>query len=116
MIYVDALKPDVRGEAASLRSRIGAIYFNGFFITDNAQYFDECVKWYRKAAEADPEDPGFGIESLRIFASRQSFFTGGREAAKQALRELAKNGNEAAQDVIDDEGWGEPEEETGEKD
>jgi TPR repeat protein len=116
MIYVDALKPDVRGDDASLRSRIGAIYYNGFFITDNAQYFDECVKWYRKAAEADPEDPGFGIKSLRIFASRQSFFTGGREAAKQALRELAKNGNEAAQDVIDDEGWGEPEEETGEKD
>ena len=66
------------------------------------RYLAETVNWYRKAVEADDED---GFYRLQELAEKDC------EEAKEALRTLAKNGNKKAQDVIEDEGWDEPEEE-----
>ena len=65
------------------------------------QYLAETVKWYRKAAEAHNSD---GFYKLRDLAGNDC------EEAKEALRAMAKDGNEKARETLKKNGWGEPEE------
>ena len=66
------------------------------------RYLAEAVKWYRKAAEAHDE---YGLYKLQELAENDC------KEAKEALRTLAKNGNEMALEFIEAGGWDEPEEE-----
>ena len=65
------------------------------------RYLAEAVKWYRKAAEAHNSD---GFYKLRDLAEQQDCVE-----AKEALRKLAKDGNEKARETLKKNGWGEPE-------
>lgn len=72
------------------------------------QYPAEVVKWFRKAAEAGDDEGHF--ELVELAAEKHS------EAAKDALRQLAENGDGYARSVLKKYGWDKPEEETEEKD
>ena len=64
------------------------------------QYRAEVVKWFRKAAEAGDDEGHF--ELVELAAERDS------EAAKDALRQLAENGDDYARSVVKEHGWDKP--------
>ena len=64
------------------------------------QYRAEVVKWFRKAAEAGDDEGHF--ELVELAAERDS------EAAKDALRPLAENGDDYARSVVKEHGWDKP--------
>ena len=65
------------------------------------QYPAEAVKWFRKAAEAGDDEGHF--ELVRLAAEQDS------EAAREALRQLAENGDGYARNVVKKHGWDKPE-------
>ena len=65
------------------------------------QYPAEAVKWFRKAAEAGDDEGHF--ELVRLAAEQDS------EAAREALRQLAENGDGYARGVVKEHGWDKPE-------
>ena len=65
------------------------------------QYPAEVVKWFRKAAEAGDDEGHF--ELVELAAEQDS------EAAKDALRQLAENGDGYARSVVKEHGWDKPE-------
>ena len=65
------------------------------------QYPAEAVKWFRKAAEAGDKEGDF--ELVRLAAEQDS------EAAREALRQLAENGDGYARNVVKEHGWDKPE-------
>ena len=66
------------------------------------RYLAETVNWYRKAVEAGDEDGFYKLQELAENDCKE---------AKEALRELAKNGNEMVLDFMEIGAWDEPEEE-----
>ena len=66
------------------------------------QYLAETVNWYRKAVEAGDEDGFYKLQELAENDCKE---------AKEALRTLAKNGNEMVLDFMEIGAFDEPEEE-----
>lgn len=91
-----------------LQCKIAELYRSGSFLarSNKDQYLAEAVNWYRKAVEAHDAD---GLYRLQELAAKDC------EEAKEAIRTLAKNGNEQARRSL---GWDktETEEEAGEED
>jgi len=66
------------------------------------RYFAETINWYRKAVEAGDEEGFLKLQELAEDDCKE---------AKEALRALAKNGNEIVLDYMEIGAWDEPEEE-----
>ncbi len=71
------------------------------------QYPAEVVKWFRKAAEAGDDEGHF--ELVELAAEQDS------EAAKDALRQLAENGDGYARSVLKKHGWDKPDQDGSER-
>ena len=61
------------------------------------QYRAEVVKWFRKAAEAGDDEGHFELVELAVEQDSK--------AAKEALRQLAENGDDYARSVVKEHGW-----------